>query len=73
MLEIVNRRKVARKRSQQLESPELDSHSLPVTLHVSFLKVDVAISDLTRVARVGVRTRGRLRRGDGGLNARHDG
>lgn len=50
-------------------SPELKSHSLPVTLHVSLLKIDIAVGDLTRVARVRMRTRG-LPRG-GGLDARH--
>lgn len=55
---------------KQPASPESGSHSLPVTLHVSLLEIDIAIGDLARVARVWVRTRGRLPCG-GGLDARH--
>lgn len=54
----------------QPASPEPGPHSLPVTLHVSLLKIDIAIGDLTRVARVRMRTRSRLPRG-GGLGTRH--
>lgn len=54
-------------------SPGLGLHSLPVTLHVSLLEIDISVGDLARVARVRVRTRGGLRHGQGGLDARHDG
>lgn len=40
---------------------------------MSLLEIDIAVGDLTGVARIRMRTRGRLRHGQGGLNARHDG
>lgn len=54
-------------------SVTLGSHLLPVALHVSLLQIDIAVGDMARVARIRMRTRGRLRHGQGGLDARHDG
>lgn len=40
---------------------------------MSLLEIDIAVGDLARVARIRMRTRGRLRHGQGGLDARHNG
>lgn len=40
---------------------------------MSLLEVDIAVGNLARVARIRVRTRSRLRHGQGGRDARHDG